>query len=233
MNIRGLHRWAGELGALGTALYVLHRGLQAISGGAWRVVPYRFFAQPIGRKDRPALRVDPATWIGLLSSNDPLSSALPRPPAVIAARFAVGALCYAATVKGRFAGTIWIARGHYDEDEVRCRYELADPASCAWDYDVFVDPGFRLGRTMARLWQHVDAELAADGVCWSFSRISMFNAASVASHARLGARPTGWSLFLCLSTFQVAISSLRPHFHCGVRNGPHYCLPNPTITTKS
>lgn len=223
----GLRRWWREQGTVVTGLYVVHRGLQALSGGRWRIVPYRLYAQPIGRAGTIRLRPDPATCIDQLGADNPLLAALPRPSAVIAARLAAGARCHAATVKGRFAGTIWIARGHYDEDEVRCRYELAEPAISAWDYDVYVDPDFRLGRTMARLWQHVDAGLAAEGVRWSFSRISMFNPASSSSHARLGARPVGWAVFLCLGALELSAASTTPRLHVGLSSRPRYRLRAP------
>lgn len=216
-----------ELGLRITLLYGLHRLLQAVSGGRCRVVPYRFYAQPIGRVDAVPLRPDASTWIGELNAGHPLVPALPRPPGVIAARFAAGGTCHAATVKGRFAGTIWTARDQFDEDEVRCRYRLAAPALSAWDYDVYVDPAFRLGRTMARLWHHVDAWLAADGVRWSFSRISMFNPASTSSHARLGAQPVGWAVFVCLGPLQLAVASTRPRLHLGIRGAPCYDLHAP------
>jgi hypothetical protein len=226
-----LRRWLREFGLRITLLYALHRLLQAASGGRWRVVPYRFYAQPIGRAGTPALRPDSTTWIGPLTPGHPLVPALPRPPSVIAARFAAGSRCYAATVKNNFAGTIWLARGHYDEDEVRCRYQLTDVAASAWDYDVYVAPAFRLGRTMARLWQHVDTLLAAEGVRWSFSRISMFNPASIASHARLGARPVGWAVFLCLGGLQLAVASTRPRIDLGLRGRPCYRLHPPPQTS--
>lgn len=226
----GVRSWLREQGVIVTALYALHRVLQALSGGRWRLVAYRFYAQPIGEPHVAPLRPDAGTWLGQVTPADAIAAALPRPPAVIDARFAAGNACHAATVKGRFAGTIWIARGHYDEDEVRCRYELAEPACSAWDYDVYVEPAFRLGRTMARLWRQVASVLARDGVRWTFSRISMFNAGSIAAHVRLGARPIGWALFACLGQLQLAVSSHRPRLSIGLRDRPCYRLgPPPAI----
>lgn len=183
--------------------YAGHRLLQRVSGGRAAVVPYGLYVQPLG-SDTPPLRPDPGTEVLHVDAGHPLNAELPRPPAVIAQRHRNGHQCHAAVVKGQFAGTIWIARGHYDEDEVRCRYLLAEPAVSVWDYDVYVEPKYRLGRTMARLWGAVDRQLCADGVCWTFSRISRFNATSVASHARLGAREIGRATFVVLGPLQLA-----------------------------
>jgi hypothetical protein len=126
-----------------------------------------------------------------ITPDDPVVASFPRPAEVNAQRFADGSECYVAWVKGQFAGHIWIARGRYVEDEVRCVYEIADPATGVWDYDVYVEPRLRLGRTMARLWRAVDDDLAARGVRWSFSRINRFNSGSMRAHQRLGATQAG------------------------------------------
>jgi hypothetical protein len=181
-------RLAKELGPGPALLYVMDRVLQGLSGGRARIVPYALYAQPIGAQAFKSVRDDPGTIIARSAPGDPLAAKFPRPAPVIQARHAHGAQCFAATVKGEFAGYIWIARGRYEEDEVRCTYVLAQPDSCVWDFDVYVEPRHRMGRTMGRLWKAVDADLAAAGVRWSFSRISMFNPGSVASHQRLGAR---------------------------------------------
>lgn len=220
-------RLVREMGAGAVALYVVHKGLQALSGGRARLVPYAFYAQPLGRASGPALRPDPYTVLFELPPGDSRTADLPRPPDVLAARYAAGGRCHAAWVKGRFAGTIWLARGHYDEDEVRCRYVLADPATGVWDYDVYVDPQFRLGRTMARLWAHVTGELSAQGVRWSFSRISMFNPASIQSHARLGARRVGWAVFVAAGQWQCMLQPQRPWLAMGWRQQPVVVLHPP------
>ncbi len=187
-----------------TLLFILHRLLSAVSGGRASIVPYALVAQPIGKGAYAAVRDDPSTVIHQADAQDPLASALPRPPAINQQRWARGAVCHLATVKGAFAGTIWIQRGAYDEDEVRCRYVLSDPGTCVWDFDVYVEPRFRLGRTMGRLWKAVDQELFQQGVRWSFSRISLFNAESLQTHARLGAVRTGYAVFLVMGALQVA-----------------------------
>ncbi|MBK9363221.1 MAG: GNAT family N-acetyltransferase [Rubrivivax sp.] len=199
----GIWRTRRDLGLPLTLAYAAHRLLQRASGGRAAVVPYGLYAQPLGG-NAAALRPEPSTVVQQIDAGHPLNELLPRPAEVIARRHQQGDQCHVAVVKGQLAGTIWIARGHYDEDEVRCRYLLTEPAISAWDYDVYVEPKYRLGRTMARLWSAVDRHLSDIGVCWSFSRISRFNTGSVSSHARLGAVEIGRATFVVLGSLQLA-----------------------------
>ncbi|MCH7344178.1 hypothetical protein LZ017_12405 [Pelomonas sp. CA6] len=193
------------------ALYIAHRLMGKLSGGHARIVPYSFVAQPLAAQAYPALRPDPQQVVRRVGPEDPLVREFPRPPEVIARRFAAGHECHVITVKGEFAGYIWIAKGHYLEDEIRCDYRLAAPRRCVWDYDVYVVPRYRLGRTMGRLWSAVAQGLRDEGHAWTLSRISMFNEASLKSHGRLGARRLGWALFLRLGPLQFALLGRRPH----------------------
>lgn len=201
-------RWASLVAEHGSArvalLYLLHRVLQRLSRGRVAIVPYLLVAQPVGNPALAAVKDDANTVVRRIAPDDPVVAEFPRPPEVIAQRFADGAECHVAWVKGRFAGTIWIARGRYVEDEVRCIYAIVDPAVGVWDYDVYVVPDLRLGRTMGRLWKSVDSRLAAEGIRWTFSRINRFNPGSVKSHQRLGATTVGRVVFLVVGGLQVA-----------------------------
>ena len=91
----------------------------------------------------------------------------PRPREVISSHFARGHVCLVATIKGVLGGFLWFAREYYDEDQVYCRFVLAEPESCVRDYDVHVEPHFRMGRTFARLWDEANQRsliLALSGV---------------------------------------------------------------------
>lgn len=221
-----------EFGPAVFLLYATHRLLSGLSGGRLRIVPYALVAQPIGAHALAAVRDDPSTVVQRVGPAAAPVEQMPRPAAVIAARFAAGYECHVAHVKGRFAGTIWIARDHYDEDEVRCVYRLADPQTCVWDFDVYVAPAYRLGRTMARLWKAVDAGLAAEGMRWTFSRISLFNPGSLASHARLGTVRAGTAVFVCAGGAQLCVSSLAPYLHLALtpRSAPTLALRCPPGT---
>jgi hypothetical protein len=202
-----------EHGRLGGWLYLLHRALQALSGGRAGVVAYVLVGQPIGSGALAGVKPHPDTVVRPVLPGDPVIAAFPRPPEVIAARFAQGADCHVAEHKGRFAGHIWLAHGRYTEDEVRCEYHWADQPPCVWDYDVYVEPEYRLGRAMGRLWRGVDDALSARGVAWTLSRISRFNAASLNAHARLGARRCGWITVLVLGRWQLALMPHKPWVH--------------------
>lgn len=206
------------LGISNGLLYLASRLLDRVSAGRVRLLRYRIVAQPIGNAALGSVRADSNTVVLPTPAGSPLVAAFPRPPQILRQRYDSGAVCFTAVVRSVFAGFIWFQRGAYEEDEVRCRYVLADPQHCVWDFDVYIEPAFRLGRTLARLWQAVDAHLAAQGVKWSFSRISVFNAASIAAHARLGTVNCGSATFLCAGPLQVSLLSMRPFMHLSLSN---------------
>lgn len=199
-------------------LYALHRVLGIVSRGKAGVVPYELVAQPIGTGKLGAVRDDPGTVVQVARAGDAVTTAFPRPAAINQWRWDEGATCHVATVKGEFAGTLWTQRKLYREDEVRCDFVLDDPRT-VWDFDVYVVPRYRLGRTMGRLWKAVDAALAAEGVRWTFSRISRFNADSLNAHARLGAVSVGQVDVLFIGPLQLSWSRTggRHRFACGVK----------------
>jgi predicted ATP-grasp superfamily ATP-dependent carboligase/GNAT superfamily N-acetyltransferase len=205
-----------ELGLVGALKKGLDWALRSLSGGSARFITYALMAQPIGAGAFAAVRSDAATVTEELKPGQALAEALPRPAAINLARWATGAQCLAATVKGAFAGTVWIAREHHEEDEVRCQYLLDDATQSVWDYDVYVEPRYRGSRVLARLWQAVDARLAAEGVRWSFSRISLLNPGSLAAHERMGARRIGLAAFLVLGSLQLSLFSVAPFIHLGL-----------------
>lgn len=200
-------------------LYRLHRVMEKLSGGRSKLCVYLFCAQPVGNGAFTSLRDDPNTVVQPVGMGSTVVQSFPRPPEVVRQRFERGSGCYAATVRNEFAGHLWTARGGFDEDEVRCRYELPSDGQGVWDYDVYVEPRFRAGRTLGRLWKAVDVALGAEGVRWSFSRISLFNPASVQAHERLGAVHLATGIFAVLGPVQLSLFSKAPFIHFGVRSG--------------
>ncbi|MFN3564547.1 MAG: GNAT family N-acetyltransferase [Burkholderiaceae bacterium] len=186
---------------------------------------YRFVAQPV--PDSPAASPERGGTIELrwLQSDDPLVTQMPRPPAVIARRFGDGARCLAAVKSGRLIGFLWYKENEYLEDEVRCRYRF-DAATAVWDFDVYVDPEYRLGRLFSRLWSTAHRDLRARGYRWTISRISAFNAASLAAHARMGARTVASATFFAIGPLQVSFATIAPRFHLSWRSDryPLYVL---------
>lgn len=199
------------------ATYATARLLEIATRGTVRVIAYRFVAQPVPECGEPLPARAGTIELRRLQADDPLVAQFPRPPAVIARRFRVGAQCLAAAKGGKLIGFLWFKESEYDEDEVRCRYRF-DPNTAVWDFDVYIDPDFRFGRLFARLWDYAHRELRARGYRWTVSRISAFNPASLAAHARLGARALGGALFLVIGRVQVSLMSVAPYFHIGWRD---------------
>ena len=205
MFVANLKQTFAQLGFFNGLLYLLSRILEKLTRNRARIVRYHLVAQPIPTTSPHRQNSRTQTAVRIVSVDDPIVRSFPRPAEVIARRFAEGATCFVAEMKGRFAGFIWIARNHYDEDEVRCRYVLAQPATCVWDFDVYVEPEFRAGRCFSRLWDAVNQELNLEGFLWTLSRISAFNPGSLAAHRRLGLHPLSSATFFIFGPIQLML----------------------------
>lgn len=217
-----------QLGWVDGLFFIVARTLSKLSGRRARIVRYYLVAQPVPhdtRSTRPSLK----TTVAFIDADAPLTEQFPRPPEVIAQRYRNGGRCLAATAGDRFAGFIWLARGGYDEDMVRCRYEFAHPEVSAWDFDVFVEPDFRVGRTFARLWDAANQQLSSEGVKWCFSRIESSNPGSLHAHRRLGIRKLFSVTFVCLGSVQLTFAGAAPFIHASFssRSRPVLCLALP------
>ncbi|MHB1360567.1 MAG: hypothetical protein ACYCWC_13400 [Rhodocyclaceae bacterium] len=230
--IRQLKKSIQQLGVANGLLYLLGRFLQRISHGRWHLIRYCIVAQPIPSPPVPGCRPSPGSSVERVMPDDPICAAFPRPKEVIAQRFANGHTCLVAKVKGQFAGFLWVAHNFYEEDEVRCRFELANPAAAVWDYDVHVEPAYRMGRTLARLWDTANEALEKEGKRWSFSRISAFNADSLAAHDHLGIWHLEILTFLCLGGMQLTLRAKWPFVHVCGPQGRHPVL-KLTVTEHS
>jgi hypothetical protein len=208
-----------QLGWLNGILFLTSRVLEKLSGGSCKIVKYWVVAQPVAlspdrRQDRPVvarLRVE------LSSPSHPLVHHSPRPMEVIGRRFRDGAVCFVATFEGSFAGFLWIQQGPYEEDEVRCLFAPEPAQRVAWDFDVYVEPRFRLGRAFSELWSAAQRYLAERGYTWTMSRISAFNPQSLRVHERLGARKVASALFLLAGRLQISMLTKRPFVHVSMR----------------
>lgn len=202
-----LRRTFRQLGAADALLYYLSEVMLRASGRRARVVRYYIVAQPVAAA-ATAPSAQSSLIVTQLRPGDCALATLPRAASVIEARFANGDVCLAVFSKGVLAGFLWLAFGTYEEDEVRCRYQLLDPR-LAWDYDVHIEPAFRMGRSLARLWGAANDLLRSVGVRWSLSRISAFNPASMAAHARMGARRVHSLTVICIGPLQLAFETGR------------------------
>ncbi|MDX9885106.1 GNAT family N-acetyltransferase [Thauera sp.] len=201
-----------QLGWVDGLFFLTARTLSKLTGRRARIIRYHIMAQPVQCGAYPT-RPSNKTTIGLIDHGDPFTEQFPRAPEVVAQRYRSGSRCLAAKSGDRFAGFIWLARGGYDEDMVRCRYEFAYPAESAWDFDVFVDPDFRVGRTFVRLWDATNEQLRSEGVRWCFSRIESSNPGSLHAHRRLGIRKLFSVTFVCLGPVQLTFAGAAPYVH--------------------
>lgn len=192
-------------------LYLLAEGLRRASRGRVRLFKYYLMVQPLDAG--PVLPAHRGRSVRVLEADPGALRRMPSPARRLELRFDQGARCLLAEREGRFAGYFWYVAGPYREDEVRCRF-VPEPADCSvWDFDVYVVPDERSGVVFARLWDAALHHLRAQGMRYSYSRISAFNPASLAAHRRLGARLLGRSLFLCIGPWQLLHTSGGQGWH--------------------
>ena len=209
-----LRNCIARLGWRGSAWLAVARLLQALPANIASLQCYQFVAQAVAPG---SLCHGRGKAITVVPSSDPatLPGRPPRPPEVLRQRQAQGAQClvaHHASVGTGIVGWLWLLQGGCLEDEVRARYVLASRQSC-WDLDVWVHPEQRGALVLARLWEEANARLHAQGVRWSCSRISRFNAESLAAHARIGTVHLGTATFLRCGRWQWMLASLPPYLH--------------------
>lgn len=118
----------------------------------------------------------------------------------------------------QFIGFIWLVFDCYQEDEVRAHFIPSPIENTAWDFDIYINPDFRLGMTFACLWDEANNFLMMNKRNWTYSRISAFNTESLKSHSYLGAKSFGSALFFCTKKWQITIATLFPYFHLSLHN---------------
>jgi len=207
------------IGWLNTLVLILNRLLVRISNGKIRIYKYELVAQPVSNKPYLASSRGKKIVIRQIDVQDPVVQLFPRPISVIRDRFRNGAICLVAFKDDEFAGFIWLMLGPYQEDEVRARYTPLPIKHAAWDFDVYVNPHYRLGFTFLRLWDEANLLLNKNGVEWSCSRISSFNQKSSKSHAGLGAVILGQATFIVLADWQVTLASISPYIDISLKPG--------------
>jgi hypothetical protein len=201
-----------EYGTLGLAFRAVAASLATASAGRLRVVWYVLCAQPVRNDWRLPSRMGKDIEVRRVEPHDPVLAQPPRPPDVIAARFAQGAICIAAHRDGELLGFLWLCPRRYFEDEVRCVFVIGDADEGWWDFDVWVAQAHRNGIVFARLWQSAHDYLRGVNARYTCSRIAGANAASMAAHWRLGAVTLGHAIFLCGRRWQLALGG-KPWLH--------------------
>jgi hypothetical protein len=222
-----LQQLVKQLGGVNAGLYLINRLTDTFSLGL-SFNKYYFVAQFLSGDPLLPPGKGQSLRVVELPSDHISSHPCPRPAAVIADRYQQGAVCLAAYKNEEFAGCLWYAKSRYREDEVRCQYDLGSEQA-AWDFDVYVEPKYRLSPVFLKLWDEASAKLVSEGCHWSLSRISAFNPMSLSSHRRMGAKPIGWAVFVCAGKVQVTISSIKPfmHFSISEKSFPTFQLQSP------
>lgn len=212
-----------ELGPSDTMLYACKRAMERARGDTvlhkYLLVAQRVPAAPLTRA-RPGRKVT----VRQVSESEYQVAWFPRPAEMIAPRFRQGAQCFVAFRGPEPVGCLWLATGTYEEDEVRCTFVLQPPERLAWDFDVYVAQAHRGGRVFAYLWDAAFSWLREGGYDYTASRIDAFNAASVRSHARMGAKVIGSAVFVHLPRHQVLLSSVKPRLRLTHSAAPPPCM---------
>lgn len=209
---RELRNAIQELGPVDGLAYAVDRALTRLRTGA-RLHRYYFVAQPIPETPNPRIRSRSRLDIRELEPDDPALAAMPLTPDVLRFRFAQPTVCLGAFKNESLVGYLWLCFGPYQEDEVRAVFEPTPPEQSVWDFDVYVFPEHRLGRTFARIWDGANDLLRQRGIAWTVSRIASHNRMSIASHTRLGARILGSATFLRRNSAQLMIATIPPYVH--------------------
>ena len=204
-------------------LYLLDRALRRLSPRSGIYV-YDFMAQPV--VDKPLLSASLSKNLNFraIDREDPVLAEMPLSNEVVEARFRQRSVCFAAFHKEALIGYIWFRFGDYEEDEVRCTYDIPKDRSSAFDYDLYVVPERRMGIGFMGVWHGANQFLRERGVHSTFSRMTRDNVASRRSHLRLGAHRVGSACFVRLNRLELMFATVRPFVSCTYSGRPRLRL---------
>jgi hypothetical protein len=199
-----------EFGFAAGALYAADRLLGRVSPRLG-LFAYELMVQPIAREPLlPAHRTKELVFVEIVQGDEDIAL-MPVRPEIKDSRFKQGARCLGVYRKSKLVGYVWLCFGCYEEDEVRCTYELAAPERSVFDFDLYVLPEHRMGTAFMAVWHAANEFLRERGVQFTFSRMTRFNLASRRSHARLGARRIARAWFLRAWTAELALATVSPY----------------------
>ena len=201
-----------ELGRRAALVYTLSK-LASAMHLPLQIRYYHIVAQPILCTPRLSKKRRALWRWEQLTQDDPRLAKLPLEDAVLKLRFSQGTQCFGLFQAEQLVAYIWLARGCYFEDEVRCQFLLSNIDESVWDFDVYVFPKHRMGFAFMALWDAADEFLRERNVRWSFSRISAFNRQSVRSHESLGATRCASAIFFTLGKMQISLITQQPRIH--------------------
>jgi hypothetical protein len=199
-----------SFGTFNGLLYLLHRAISRVSRGKGKLLKYYLVCQPV--KNNSVLKKNRGKSITtkLVTSEDPIVKKFPRTKEVIDMRFDQGDICVCAFKNDTFYGYLWISLDTYHEDEVNCIYNTLPKEKTSWDYDVYIEPRYRLTPTFAKLWDTANEFLTKRKINFTVSRISAYTPHSLRSHSHLDASVVGTALFFSIPYMQIMFASCPP-----------------------
>lgn len=200
-----------EFGFWAGALYAADRALRSLSPRLGLYV-YELMVQPISGKPLLPPNLAKNLHFAEISRGDPAVALMPAREEIKAQRFDQGARCLGVYRKDKLIGYLWMSFGRYEEDEVRCTYELTAAGQSVFDFDLYVLPEHRMGIGFMAIWHGANQFLRERGILYTFSRLTRFNVASRRSHAHLGWKKVGQAVFLQLWLLELMVSSVAPYF---------------------
>ena len=218
--VKKIRKSIKDLGFFTSVLYALSKVASKLSSRSG-VFYYVFVRQPVAEERQLPPKKGTTFNIIILDKDEPVLDTLPRPKDVIQQRFNREYICIAATKDDRIVGCIWLSLGPYIEDEVRSTFVPLPEGEAAWDFDVYIDPKYRLGFLFLKLWDEANRYMRERGYSATISRISGFNRQSLTSHQRMGAKLIGRAIYLCVFSMQIVVATKKPHVHLSFpRNDP-------------
>lgn len=201
-----------QFGAAGGTIYLIDQALLRLSGQT-RLQFYELMIQPIPDEPLIAERFTRMLSYRQIVAGDPEVALMPAREDIKAERFEQGALCLGAFKKDELIGYMWFAFERYNEDEVRCVFELNPGREAVFDFDFYLFPKHRMGLGFISLWEGANRFLRERGVRYTYSRLTRFNVASRKAHNHLGWKRLGRAVFLKLWGFEMMCSDVRPFFN--------------------
>lgn len=210
------------MGLPGWLFYLADRALSRISFGTIRVSGLWFYSQAVPATPEASSRTGNSIQVRVVAEAEFPETAFNRPVEAIRERFRDGSICVAAFKGDEMIGFMWLSLGPLRERLFRCVFEPAPPGLASWDYDIFIEPRYRLGRTFVRLWDEANQVLRERGVRATVSWVRFENLASQKAHQRLGARRVGWLVLLQLGGWQIGVGPQPPRIQlAGPRSTAH------------
>lgn len=184
-----------------------------------QIANYRLFLQPVTLALPHQAKPGSSISIRQIDQAEYRVEWFERPAEIIEQRYRQGARCFVAFDRGTPIGCLWLCFNSYLEDTVRCNFVLCPKDKVVWDFDVYVAPKYRLGRTFLYLWEAAREWLRNQGFEWTASRIDAFNINSLNSHRRMGAVQVGAAVFVACRNWQIMLANVQPYFHFSVATG--------------